>query len=70
MTTTYRVDGMTCGGCVRSVTNALERAGLQASVDLAEKSATVQGEHQADTVKQAIEGAGFDFGGPVTDGQG
>ena len=28
MKTIYRVEGMTCGGCVRSVTNALERAAI------------------------------------------
>ena len=56
---------MTCEGCVRSVTNALEKAnGTEVRVDLATKTVEVAtlGE---DAVKQVIEDAGFDFGGRV-----
>lgn len=62
--TTYKVDGMTCNGCVASVTKALERAGLKAEVDLASGAAKVLGPHDPAKVKAAVEGAGFDFGGP------
>lgn len=60
---TYGVEGMTCGGCVASVTRALERAGLQAEVDLQARVAKVRGPHDEAKVKAAIEAAGFDFGG-------
>lgn len=69
MKTTYRVEGMTCQGCVRSVSNALDRAGLKAEVDLDRHLAVVEGAHEVTVVQAAIEGAGFDFGGVVTEGQ-
>tara|TARA_R110002096_G_scaffold436021_1_gene665204 strand:+ start:74864 stop:75061 length:198 start_codon:yes stop_codon:yes gene_type:complete len=65
MPTKYTIEGMTCEGCVRSVTNALEKAnGTEVRVDLATKTVEVAtlGE---DAVKQVIEDAGFDFGGRV-----
>ncbi len=65
MEATYKVDGMTCGGCARSVTNAVTAAapGATVEVDLADKSVRVQGEHDPKHVEQAVEDAGFDFGG-------
>ena len=62
---TYKVTGMTCGGCVRGLTTALERAGLKATVDLETATATVEGEHQPSAVKDAVEAAGFDYEGPT-----
>jgi len=66
MSETYKVDGMTCGGCVRSVTNAITRVAPDAKVevDLPTGRVTVDGA-DADAVKKAVEGAGFDFGGAV-----
>lgn len=63
MTTTYRVDGMTCGGCARSVTGAINRIAPQAavSVDLPSGRVTVDGEADEAAIKGAVEGAGFDF---------
>jgi copper chaperone len=63
--TTYKVEGMTCGGCVRSVTNALERAlpGVKIEVTLEGGQVAVEGEHQAAQVQEAVEDAGFDFAG-------
>lgn len=61
--TTYRVEGMTCQGCVASVTRALERIGAKAVVSLEAHTATVEGQPDEAKVKAAIEGAGFDFGG-------
>lgn len=48
-TTELRVDGMTCGSCVASVTKALKRVpGVQdVEVDLASGIARVSGEHTA-----------------------
>jgi copper chaperone len=65
MTTKYKIEGMTCNGCVRSVTNALESANAtEVLVDLASKTVEV-GTLGEDVVKQVIEDAGFDFGGRV-----
>ncbi len=61
--TIYKVQGMTCGGCVRGLTNALVRAGIEADVDLDSASATVRGDHERDAVRKAVEAAGFTFKG-------
>lgn len=65
METTYRVEGMTCGGCAASVTKALERIGAKAEVSVKEKTARVNGDVDEAKVKAAVEGAGFEFGGRV-----
>ena len=64
---TYIVEGMTCGGCVRSVTSALERALPQArvEVELETKRVRIEGRHEVDAVRQAVEDAGFEFAGPA-----
>ena len=67
MTSTYRVTGMTCDGCVRAVTRAVTRAAPQAkvAVDLESGRVTVDGEATPDAVKRAVEDAGFGFAGPA-----
>ena len=62
---TYIVQGMTCGGCVRSVTSAIERAvpGARVQVDLQTGRVAVDGAHQPEQIRQAIEEAGFEFVG-------
>lgn len=64
MSETYRVTGMTCGGCASAVTNAIKAAAPAARVDVDLKSGrvTVAGAG-ADIVRRAVEGAGFGFGG-------
>lgn len=64
MSETYSVLGMTCGGCARSVTNAILGTApkAQVQVDLVHKSVTVEGADEA-AVKQAVEDAGFEFAG-------
>lgn len=64
MSDTYKVIGMTCGGCSKSVTNAIQGAapGATVEVNLDEKSVAVDGADQA-TVQQAVEDAGFEFAG-------
>lgn len=64
-TTTYRVNGMTCGGCSSAMTKALARAapGLQAEVSHEENQVVVHGEHDPAVIKKATESAGFEFGG-------
>ena len=67
MSKTYRVDGMTCQGCARSVTRAIETlksdASVQVVIDLDTKAVTVDGFDDDRAIGQAVEDAGFDFGG-------
>ncbi|MEI6986885.1 MAG: heavy metal-associated domain-containing protein [Rhodospirillaceae bacterium] len=65
----YRVDGMTCQGCARSVAAAITRLAPQAgiTIDLAASTVTVTGSAEApvpaETVCKAVEAAGFSFMG-------
>ena len=64
-TTTIRVDGMSCGGCVKSVTGVLTAlAGVaKAEVSLEQKQAVVEfdaGKVTREQLKAVIEDAGFD----------
>jgi len=59
-----RVDGMTCGGCVKSIQNALtNRDGItSAAADLDNSIVTVEfdsGVIQQDAIEQVITDAGF-----------
>ena len=58
----YHVPGMTCGGCARSVTNAVEGVDGDASVnvDLATKIVTVESSADTALVADAIKQAGYD----------
>ncbi len=62
---TYKISGMTCGGCAGSVTKALEEAlgtvKVEAKVDGG--LILIDGEHDAKTVEDTIEAAGFTFEG-------
>lgn len=64
MSDTYKVSGMTCGGCAKSVTNAILDAAPEAKVevDLEGKAVIVDGTQEA-IVKTAVEAAGFEFMG-------
>jgi copper chaperone len=55
------ISGMTCGGCARSVTRAVQAVPgvVGAAVDLEAATVTVEGEAAADAVRQAIERAGY-----------
>lgn len=64
-TVTLNIEGMTCGGCVNSVTRVLEAIeGVEkAQVDLASGRAVINiAESKTDTAQliEAIENAGFD----------
>ncbi|MCC7311943.1 MAG: heavy-metal-associated domain-containing protein [Sulfuritalea sp.] len=66
-TTTIKVDGMSCGGCVKSVTGVLTALDGVASADvsLERKQAVVEfdaAKVTRDQLKAAIEDAGFDAG--------
>jgi len=55
------IEGMSCGHCVMRVTRALKELGLEnVNVDLASKSATVEGTASDETIKNAIEDTGYD----------
>lgn len=62
---TFGIDGMTCNGCVNSVTQALQNvAGVQsAQVSLADACATVSFDEtrtQPHALHQAVQDAGFE----------
>ena len=61
----YIVKGMSCSGCVSSVTKALKQAdpGAEVSVQLEEGKVTLQSGLSDDAIRAAIEDAGFDFEG-------
>ncbi|MGC1214712.1 MAG: cation transporter [Micromonospora sp.] len=67
VTTTYQVQGMTCGHCVNSVSAEVGAiAGVQdVQVDLASGQVTVTSESplDTDTVRAAVDEAGYDLVG-------
>lgn len=65
MSKTYKVSGMTCGGCAASVERAIKNADPKAGVkiDLPTGKVTVDGVESDAVVQKAVEGAGFGFGG-------
>ena len=65
-TVTLNIDGMTCGGCVKSVTRLLEGVeGVEkAEVSLENKNAVItfdEGKTDADALIDAVEDGGFDI---------
>jgi copper chaperone len=64
-----QVEGMSCGGCVRSVTRSVQAVDGNAKidVDLASKKVRVETQASLDAVKSAISDAGYDVtaGGAV-----
>jgi copper chaperone len=65
MARTYRVDGMSCGGCVKSVSNAIAARDPAArfTVDLAGGTVRVESDTAEPVVISAIADAGFEFRG-------
>lgn len=57
----YRVEGMTCGHCVQTVTKAVMDldAGADVRIDLASKSVEVRTTAPSEDVARAIEAAGY-----------
>ena len=54
------VPDMHCENCIKRINNALEEAGIKFSVDLAEKTVTVDGcEHCLSTALTELEDLGF-----------
>ena len=70
MAKVYKVLCMTCGGCASSVTKAIQAASPEAvvDVDLEANEVNVEGPGgiiDDATIKQAVEGAGFEYAGPA-----
>ena len=61
MTLHFTVPDMDCGGCVRSITEAIHQLDKTAKVDanLESKDVAVSGKADAKTYAKAIEDAGF-----------
>ena len=59
-----QVEGMSCGGCVKSVTKSVQLidSNAKVDVDLASKKVRVQTKASLEAVTSAIDGAGY----PVT----
>jgi copper chaperone len=58
----YRIDDMTCGGCVRAIRAAVAKVAPEASVqaDVAARRVTIEGaDHASAQVAEAIGAAGF-----------
>lgn len=64
----YKVEGMTCQGCVNAVTRALGRTAPAAkvTVDLAGGKVEVDGDIRPEQVAAAIAAAGFTVSGQTT----
>lgn len=60
--TEFTVNGMTCGGCVRGVTGAIQRIdpGATVNVDLASKTVSIESAAAPGVLREAIETAGFE----------
>lgn len=66
MQTVLKVEGMSCGHCVKSVEDALKNVGAAGTVDLSAKTITVQYDESKlnlDAIKTAIEDQGYDVVG-------
>jgi copper chaperone len=65
MVKTYKISGMTCGGCARSVEQAIKTVApkAQVSVDLAGGKVSIDGAADEQMVAKAIDDAGFEFQG-------
>ena len=64
-TSVLKVNGMTCGGCVRSVTNVLKAlpgvANAEVSLEKSEAKVTFDpGRADVAALRKAIEGAGYE----------
>ena len=60
--TNFRVLGMTCGGCARAVTNAVQRidGNAKVNVDLESKRVSVQSAADPTLFERAIQEAGYE----------
>ncbi len=61
MTTTIRVEGMSCGHCEQTIEEALREVAnvSEAHADRETETATVEGDPETATLVQAVEDAGY-----------
>ncbi|MEM5344695.1 heavy-metal-associated domain-containing protein [Paraburkholderia azotifigens] len=61
MSIEFKVEGMSCQHCVAAVTRAIQEqdAGAQVQVDLSAGKVAVQSDASVDTLKAAIDEAGY-----------
>ena len=66
-TQTYRVNGMTCGGCAKHVERALRSVGGVTSVvmDVAKGTATVEGPAPFEAMAVSVAEAGYELIAPA-----
>jgi len=61
MAKTIHIEGMSCGHCAAHVERALRGIGIDATVDLAKKIATVKsGDASEEAIRAAIDEAGYE----------
>ncbi|HEC15496.1 MAG TPA: copper chaperone [Sedimenticola sp.] len=67
MLKTYKVEGMTCGGCAEAVENAIRAVlpGASVKVNVAAGEVVVDGVDDDERIRTVVEEAGFDYGGPA-----
>lgn len=67
MAKVYGVGGMTCEGCAAAVTRAIKTKapGATVEVDLQGARVSVDGFDDESAIRDAVDGAGFDFHGPA-----
>lgn len=67
MTKAYRVHGMSCEGCARSVTNAIREQlpRVEVAVDLETGIVRVSGADDDARIASAVNDAGFEFRGAI-----
>ena len=65
MAQTYVVEGMSCGGCARSVAEAIAKAapGVKVEVDHPSGRVSIEGSIDETVLRKAVEDAGFDYRG-------
>lgn len=68
MEKTYKVEGMTCSGCAKSIERAITTriATAIVKVNLEKNQITVSGIDNDALIAQAVEAAGFDYKGLVS----
>jgi copper chaperone CopZ len=66
-TQTYRVSGMTCGGCARHVDKAIRATPgvTDVAVDAARGTATVKGDASLEVLSAQVAAAGYQLLGPA-----